>query len=314
MFEIAEWGGRKVLITGGAGFVGGHLARSLQGDAEIRVLDDLSTGSRENLRWLKVDLHVGSILDEGMLAEAVRGVDVVFHLAAMADVAQSVRNPSLCHELNATGTLRVLEASAAAGVRRLIFASSAAVYGNEAGAPQREDMRLCPESPYGISKLTAEHYCRYFRAAAGMETVVLRFFNIFGGNRRSATALPVVENFITSALRGAPLVIHGDGRQSRDFIHVGDIVAAARWAAEMKDPGPVYNVGGGSSISIRTLADRIVKLAGSDSGIVHLPGRLGDIRHSQASLERLQAAGFRVQTGFEKGILATLDLFRVSIA
>ncbi len=301
----------KVLITGGAGFIGSHLAEHFQGKAEVRVLDNFRTGHRRNLDGLKVELIEGSILDRELVERAVRGVDYVFHLAALVSVPESVERPHECVALNVTGLLNVLEASAAAGVKKVCLSSSAAVYGNNPELPKREEMRPEPRSPYAVTKLDGEYYCQQFAETRRLETVALRFFNVFGPRQDPkgayAAAMPI---FMQQALAGEPLTIHGDGGQTRDFVYVKDIVAANVFAATTAGLTGVFNVGYGRAMTVLELARRIVALAESRSEIRHAPERAGDVRHSLASIEKLTAAGFRPGGSLETGIAETLAAMR----
>jgi len=284
---------RTILITGGSGFIGSHLAHHFQGAARIRVLDNLSSGFRSNLAGLDCDFIQGSILDPATLRAAMRGVDFVFHLAAMISVPESMENPVGCAETNTIGTLRVLEEAARAGVKKLILSSSAAIYGNNPAVPKREEMLPEPASPYAISKLDGEYYCALFTATRSLPTVALRYFNVFGPRQNPASAYAAaVPIFIHRALRGHPITIHGDGAQTRDFISVHDIARANAFFATESPLTGVFNVARGGSLSILDLATHIIRLTGSGSEILHGPARPGDVRHSTASLEKLAGAGF----------------------
>ncbi|MEN9402429.1 MAG: hypothetical protein RL091_1132 [Verrucomicrobiota bacterium] len=296
----------KILITGGAGFIGSHLAARFQGRATVRVLDNFRTGHRHNLHGLNVELIEGSILDRPLVHQAMQGVDYVFHLAAMVSVPESVSNPHSCVELNVTGLLNVLEAAAAAGVTKLCLASSAAVYGDNPTVPKHEDMRPEPRSPYAVTKLDGEFYCRQFTESGRLETTALRFFNVFGPRQDPAgpygAAVPI---FFREALAGRPITIHGDGGQTRDFIHVSDIADALDFVATCPGLTGVFNAGYGGQTTILDLARSIVALTGSTSSIVFGPERAGDVRHSRADVGRLRAAGWRPSGTLESG-LATM--------
>ncbi|MBX7123907.1 MAG: NAD-dependent epimerase/dehydratase family protein [Opitutaceae bacterium] len=301
----------RVLITGGAGFIGSHIAQQLQGRAEVRVLDNLRTGYRRNLDAMKVDFIEGSILDRAVVRSAVKGVDHVFHLAAMVSVPESVQNPHGCVELNVTGLLNVLEESAAAGVRKLCFSSSAAVYGNNPVVPKVETMLPEPRSPYAVTKLDGEYYCRQFAEDGRLETVALRFFNVFGPRQDPGSAYAAaVPIFMRKALRKEPLTIYGDGGQTRDFVYVKDIAAANIFAVTTPGLTGVFNAGYGGQITVLELARRIIAHAGSRSEIVHAPERAGDVRHSRASVDALRAAGFVPVSSFDAGLAETLAYFR----
>lgn len=293
----------NVLITGGAGFIGSHLAERFQGRARVRVLDDLRSGRRENLAGLDVELIEGSILDSTALRRAMAGVTHVFHLAALVSVPESVRDPHLCVALNVTGVLNVLAAAAEARVSKVCFASSAAVYGEEASSPKREDMRPDPRSPYAVTKLDGEYYCGQYTTAGRVDTVSLRFFNVFGPRQDpSGPYGAVIPMFFREALAGRPLTIHGDGGQTRDFIHVRDIAAALEFAATRPGLTGVFNAGYGRALTVRELATQVLALTGSHSEIVFGPGRAGDVRHSCADVSRLRAAGFRPEGSVEEGL------------
>jgi UDP-glucose 4-epimerase len=300
----------RVLITGGAGFIGSHLAAALQDAAEVRVLDNFRSGRRANLAGIRHDLVEGSILDRALLARCCAGVDVVYHLAALVSVPESVGDPLACVELNVTGTLNVLAAAAAAGVGKVVFSSSAAVYGDNPEVPKRESMLPEPKSPYAVSKLDGEYYADFYRREHGLATACLRFFNVFGPRQDPrgayAAAVPV---FIERALRGEDILIHGDGGQTRDFVYVQDIVAALRFVAGEPAAAGVYNAGYGASVTINELAATITRLAGGRSSIVYGPERPGDVRHSRAAPDRLRALGWRPAHSMAEGLAATVAWF-----
>ncbi|MBL9215612.1 MAG: NAD-dependent epimerase/dehydratase family protein [Opitutaceae bacterium] len=303
----------SILITGGAGFIGSHLAAHFQGRERVRILDNFRTGHRRNLAGLDVELVEGSITDRAAVRAAMRGVDRVFHLAAMVSVPESVERPRECVETNVTGLLHVLEEAAAAGVRRLCFSSSAAVYGENPASPKTEDLTPDPRSPYAITKLDGEYYCRLFAAAGRLETVALRYFNVFGPRQDPGSAYAAaVPIFIQRALARRPLTIHGDGLQTRDFVAVRDVVAANVFASTQPGLAGVYNVGYGGQISILDLARRIIAATGSSSAIEHAPARAGDVRHSCADVGRLHAAGFRPASSLDEGLAATIAHFRTA--
>jgi UDP-glucose 4-epimerase len=297
----------QILVTGGSGFIGSHLVEHFQGKAAIRVLDDLSSGFRPNLAGLDCHFIEGSILDREALRAAVRGVDYVFHLAAMISVPQSVEDPVRCVETNNIGTLMLLEEAARAGAKKVILSSSAAIYGNGPASPKREEMTPEPASPYAISKLDGEYYCRLFTATRGLPTVALRYFNVFGPRQNPSNGYAAaVPSFIHRALGGQPIAIHGDGGQTRDFIGVRDVARANAFFALESPLGGVFNVAWGRAISIRDLAGLIVRLTGSASPLTHGPERPGDVRHSIASLDKLAAAGFSPAVDFEGALVETI--------
>ena len=295
----------RVLITGGSGFIGSHLAEHFQGQAEVRVLDNLRTGFRSNLEGLDVEFIAGSVCDRNLVREAVQDVDHVFHLAALVSVPESMEKPSECVDINVNGLLNVLEESVAAGVRKLCFASSAAIYGDNPTVPKLETMLPEPKSPYAITKLDGEYYCGMFQAEGRLKTACLRFFNVFGSrqdpNGPYAAAVPI---FFQKALSGEPITIFGDGGATRDFIFVKDIVAALIFLAENESVTGVFNAGYGRQTSVKELAESILELTGSSSEIVYAPERAGDVRHSLASVDKLKAAGFYPAGNLEAGLKA----------
>ena len=298
----------RVLITGGCGFIGSHLVESYQGVAdEIRVLDNLRSGYRHNLDGLKCTFIDGSITDRALVAHAMRGVDYVYHLAALVSVPESMAKPAECVEINVTGLLNVLDAAAAAGVRKLVFASSAAIYGDNPTVPKLETMVPEPKSPYAITKLDGEYYLDIYQREGRLETAALRFFNVFGARQDPkgayAAAVPI---FIQQAIRHADLTIFGDGGQTRDFIYVKDIVGALTFAAHTSGVTGVFNAGYGGQMTINQLASQLIAAAGSSSAIIHGPARAGDVKHSRASADKLRAAGWVPQFTLEQGLGATL--------
>jgi UDP-glucose 4-epimerase len=237
----------------------------------------------------------------------MHGIDYVFHLAAMISVPESMEHPVTCAETNTIGTLIILEEAARAGVKKLSLSSSAAIYGNNPIVPKREEMLPEPASPYAISKLDGEYYCALFSATGRLATVALRHFNVFGPRQNPASAYAAaVPIFIHRALRNEPITIHGDGFQTRDFISVRDVARANAFFVTESPLTGVFNVARGGSLSIRDLAERIVKLTGSTSRIVHGPERAGDVRHSTASLDKLTAAGFTPGLDFDTALAETI--------
>ncbi len=298
----------KVLITGGSGFIGSHLVAHYQGRAEIVVLDNFRSGRRANLSGFNCRLVEGSILDRGLLHELMKGVDLVFHLAALVSVPESMRLPAETVSLNVHGLLNVLEAAREAGVGKLCFASSAAVYGETSESPKMETMRPDPRSPYAITKLDGEYYCDLHAREGWLATACLRFFNVFGPRQDPAGAYAAaVPIFIQKAIRNEPLTIHGDGGQTRDFIFVGDIVNALTFLAEQPEVQGVFNAGYGESTSIQQLATQVIQLTQSRSEIIHAAPRPGDIRHSSASITKLRSAGWKPRFDFERGLKMTVE-------
>jgi UDP-glucose 4-epimerase len=302
---------KRILITGGAGFIGSHLTRHFAEQAEVTVLDDLRSGYAHNLEGVRCRFLQGSILDDGTLKQAIAGADEVYHLAAMISVPESVAKPAECAELNTEGTRRVLAAALAAGTRKVVLASSAAIYGDNPTVPKLESMPPEPKSPYAETKLAGEELLTEYHQLHGLGTTSLRFFNVFGPRQdpRSAYAA-AVPIFIAKAMRDETIGIHGDGGQTRDFIHVADIVGALAYAGASNDMSGTYNVGYGRSQSILALAQEIIRLTGSKSAIEHLPPRAGDVRHSVASTERIQTAGWKPKSSVSAGLAETVEYFR----
>lgn len=302
----------KILITGGAGFIGSHIAEHYQGIAEeVRVLDNFRTGYKKNLDGLKVTLIEGSITDRELVAKAVEGVDYIFHMAALVSVPESMTKIRETLDLNVNGLLVVLEEASKAGCKKLVLASSAAVYGDNPVVPKVETMYPEPKSPYGITKLDGEYYLEMFRNLGKINTGVCRFFNVFGPRQDPkgayAAAVPI---FIEKALKGEDITIYGDGEQTRDFIYVKDIVGGLVFVAEHPEVTGVNNVGYGGQITINDLATKIVAAAGSSSKIVHLAERPGDVKHSRACADKLRAAGWEPQFNLEEGLKTTLEYFK----
>ena len=293
----------NILITGGAGFIGSHLATLYQGRATIRVLDNLRTGHRHNLAGLAVEFIEGSILDPVVVQRAMLGIDYVFHLAAFVSVPESVREPATCTAINITGLQNVLAAAAQASVKKLCFASSAAVYGDNPSVPKFETMPPEPRSTYAETKLAGEVLCAEATARGSLATVALRFFNVFGPRQDPAgpygAAVPI---FFREALAGRPITIHGDGSQTRDFIDVRDIVGALDFVAQTPGLTGVFNAGYGEQSSVLALAQRIIALTDSPSPILFAPERAGDVRHSRANVDRLRAAGWRPTGSLDLGL------------
>jgi UDP-glucose 4-epimerase len=286
--------GRSILVTGGAGFIGSHIVEQLAADNDVVVLDDLSAGCRE---WVgdQTTLIEGNVRNEQTVADAVDGVDLIFHQAANVSVQRSVDDPVDSHETNIDATLRLLEHARKENAR-FVFASSAAIYGTPESIPIEESDPKRPTSPYGLEKYTADQYCRLYNDLYGVETVVLRYFNVYGPRQRGGQYSGVIDAFLEQADRGDEITVHGDGEQTRDFIHVDDVVAANCLAAVNGTPGEAYNVGTGESISILDLAELVRETIDTKSDIVHVKAREGDIERSRSSIEKIQdELGFEPQ-------------------
>ena len=300
----------RILITGGAGFIGSHIAEHFHRIARVRVLDNLRSGYRKNLDGLNVEFIEGDIRDRTAVRRAMEGVDYCFHLAAMISVPESMEKIAECVDLNVNGLLVVLEEAAAAGVKKLCFSTSAAIYGTNPEVPKRETMYPEPLSPYAITKLDGEYYCNLFTATGRLKTACLRYFNVFGPRpdpkSAYAAAVPI---FTAKAVANEPITIYGDGEQTRDFIYVKDIVAANVFMAEHDFTG-VYNVAYGGRITINDLVALIRNVTRSQSEVVHLPERAGDVKHSMAAIDKLKATGFVPQYDFDTGMKATVAFFQ----
>jgi UDP-N-acetylglucosamine/UDP-N-acetyl-alpha-D-glucosaminouronate 4-epimerase len=304
------------LVTGGAGFIGSHIVERLTAMGKrVRVLDNLSAGNLENITGLthRVDLVSGNLTNLSAVRRAMAGVNVVFHQAALRSAALSVENPSLVNQVNVEGTLNVLLAARDAGVHRVVYASSCLVYGNTETVPQNEDLPLSPSSPYAVSKVAGEHYCKVFSELYGLETVTLRYFDVFGpGQDASVAHPPVIARFIDAALRGEPLEIHGDGQQTRDFTYIDNIVDANLLAAESAEAaGEIFNIGQNRSVSLLDLIDLLRRTVRPELNWSHAKPRSGDVKHSRADISKAaRILGYRPRVSFEEGFEKTVEYFR----
>jgi len=300
----------RVLVTGGAGFIGSHIVEYFQGKADVRVLDNLRSGYKENIDAFNVEFVEGSVTDRECVKQVVRDVDYVFHLAAMISVPESMDKPIECVEINAQGTLNVLQEAAAAEVKKLCFSSSAANYGDNPTVPKLETMIPEPKSPYAVTKLDGEYYCKMFSNEGRLQTACMRYFNVFGPRQDPgsayAAAIPI---FIHKAIRNEPITIFGDGEQTRDFIFVKDIVAANVYLSEHADLAGVFNVAYGKRQTINDIAKKIIQLTNSSSNIEYAEPRAGDVKHSQASIDKITEAGFTPGANFDEGLTKTIEYF-----
>ncbi|MFC6838513.1 NAD-dependent epimerase/dehydratase family protein [Halomarina ordinaria] len=299
--EPATLDGRTVLVTGGAGFIGSHLVDALCEGCDVRVLDDLSTGRRDHVHP-EATLFEGDLCDEGVLDAATEDVDVVFHEAANASVARSVAAPRASHRTNATGTLAVLEAARRADAR-VVAASSTAIYGDPTTVPVTESEPTTPLSPYGVEKLAADHYVRLYADLYGLDTVALRYFNVYGPRQACTDYSSVITTFLEQACSGQPITVEGDGDQRRDFVHVRDVVSANLLAATTDRVGEAYNVGTGDSVSVAELAALVVELTGARSDVVSVDPRPGDITVSRADISKARAElGYEPSVSLREGL------------
>jgi UDP-glucose 4-epimerase len=309
-----------VLITGGAGFIGSHLAgRLLRDGRRVRIFDNFSTGKRTNLAELRGEAEVieGDLRDPAAVRRAMGGVELVFHQGALPSVPRSVHDPHTCNAVNVDGTLNVLLAARDAGARRVVVASSSSVYGNTPALPKVETMALWPRSPYAVSKLAAEQYAVIFPALYGLETVVLRYFNVFGPRQDPDSPYSgVIARFCTAAITGRPFTVHGDGRQTRDFSYVENVVMANLLAAVVPEAsGEVFNIAGGQRTALLDVVAILNRLTGQELPVVHEPPRPGDIRDSLADIGRARRVlGYEPLVGVVDGLARTLAWYREAAA
>jgi UDP-glucose 4-epimerase len=310
----------KALVTGGGGFIGSHLAARLLRDGyEVRVLDNFATGRRENLLdiWNDIELVEGDIQSYERVHTAVRGCHVVAHLAALPSVPRSVQDPLTSNATNVTGTLNVLLAARDADVGRLVYASSSSVYGANPEMPKREEQPTLPISPYAVAKAAGESYCRAFHEVFGLETVSLRFFNVFGpGQDPLSQYAAVIPRFITSMLEGRAPVIFGDGEQSRDFTYVDNVLDGVGLALGTPgNGGSTFNLATGHGVTLNELFRLLADNIGSDLAPVYEEGRPGEVRHSQADVSRArEALRFEPAISIEEGLARTVESFQRKLA
>jgi len=304
------------VVTGGAGFIGSHLVERLVRDGHrVRVVDNLITGRRENLAHLDggFEFHEVSITDQKALAPIFAGVDTVFHQAALPSVPRSVDDPLTTNEYSVTGTLNVLLAARDAGVRRVVYAASSSAYGDIEGEFKVETMPPRPLSPYGVAKLAGEYYCQAFTEVYGLETVSLRYFNVFGPRQDPTSQYAaVIPLFITAMLDGKAPVIYGDGQQSRDFTYIDNVVHGNLLAAQAPGAaGQVMNLATGGRVTLLELVDKINRLLGTDFTPVHAPERKGDIKHSRAAIDKARdLLDYQPIVDFDTGLARTLEWYR----
>jgi UDP-glucose 4-epimerase len=301
----------RILVTGGAGFIGSHLVKALvKAGHSVRILDNFSTGSLENLGDIagSVELVVGDVRSYGVVEKAVKGVDAVIHLAALIDVAESIEKPDLYFDVNARGTYNI--AKACKGVSVLVFASTCAVYGEPVKLPVAEDCTIAPKSPYAATKVAGEAFIQAYSNLYDYRYAILRLFNVYGPKQSKAYAGVIIE-FIKRVSRGEPPIIFGDGEQTRDFIHVSDVVEAIIMAITNEKARDVFNIGSGKPVTINQLAKLILKLMGrEDLKPIHTTPRPGDIRHSVADITKArEAPGFKPRIGLEEGLQSLITTY-----
>lgn len=308
--------GEVCLVTGGAGFIGSHLVEALTANGQqVRVLDDFSTGLRDNLAHVQPapEVIAGSVADLDVVERAMAGVGVVYHLAALASVQRSIELPGDSHAVCASGTLNVLDAARRHGVRRVVYAASSSAYGIPPSDVQKESDPLCPLSPYAAAKLAGEMYAQAFAVSYGLETVRLRFFNVFGPRQRADSPYSgVIALFVAALGAGRTPTVFGDGLQSRDFVFVSDVVQALQKAAAAPNiSGKVFNVGTGRKITLLELLTVLNNLLGTDIQPRHGPPRAGDVRHSRADVAEARLhLGYEPAVRFEAGLAETLRWYR----
>jgi UDP-glucose 4-epimerase len=304
------------LVTGGAGFIGSHLVEELVKRGEqVRVLDNFSTGKRENLTPFldRIELVEGDIRSYHIVREVVKGVDYVLHQGALPSVPRSVNDPITTNEVNVGGTLNILDASRNAGVKRVVYASSSSVYGANKELPKREDMLPQPISPYAVAKLTGEKYCHVFSRTYGLETVALRYFNVFGPRQDPKSQYSaVIPKFVVGMMEGEELKIHGDGTQSRDFTYVSNVVEANLLAVQAKGvSGEVFNLACGRSLSLNEMVEHIAQVLNRKENIVYGPPQSGDVTHSLADISRTrQYLGYEPRVPVREGLERVMLWFR----
>jgi nucleoside-diphosphate-sugar epimerase len=306
----------RVLVTGGGGFIGSHLVSRLAAEGyEVRVLDNFATGRRENITDLgsEVELVEGDLQSYERVHTAVRECEVVFHQGALPSVPRSLQDPLTTNAVNVIGTLNVLLASRDSGVRRIVFASSSSVYGATPELPKREDLPVAPISPYAVTKLAGESYCRSFSEAYGLETVTLRYFNVFGPRQDPLSQYAaVIPRFIEAGLDGAELTIYGDGEQSRDFTYIDNVIEANILAMRSASAaGQVFNAACGERITLNHLVKELGSIMGTELTARHVAPRPGEVRHSLADLSRAaEGLGYKPTVSFAEGLARAVAYFR----
>ena len=306
----------RILVTGGGGFIGSHLAARLVADGhDVRVLDNFATGRRENVLGFadSIELIEGDVQSYERVHTAVQGAEIVLHQAALPSVPRSVQDPLTSNATNVTGTLNVLLAARDSGVRRVVFASSSSIYGANPELPKNETLLTQPIAPYAVAKLAGEGYCRSFTEVFGLETVALRYFNVFGARQDPTSQYAaVVPNFITAALESRPAVVYGDGEQSRDFTHIDNVVAANLLAMEADGAsGKAYNIAAGERTSLNRLLELIAEATGTSLEARYEEARPGEVRHSEADVSLARKdLGYEAGVSLLEGLERTIDSYR----
>ncbi|TYT60974.1 NAD-dependent epimerase/dehydratase family protein [Natrialba swarupiae] len=297
---------QSILVTGGAGFIGSHLARAVTGDSTVHILDNLTTGRRKNVPS-GATLHEADIRDDAAWPQSL---DLIFHEAALVSVAESTENPTTSHEINVDATLSLLE-QARTQETRVVLASSAAIYGHPNETPISESHSKEPTSPYGLDKLTIDHYARLYNELYDLETIALRYFNVYGPGQVAGDYSGVISVFVDQALSGEDITVYGDGQQTRDFVFIDDVVQANRNAATTDAVGEAYNIGTGESITIRKLAELIQDITDTNSDIVHTEARAGDIDHSEADISKAtEHLDYEPTVSIREGLEQTIEWYR----
>lgn len=305
----------KALVTGGAGFIGSNLVRLLlKNNYSVSVLDDLSTGYQKNLHGLDVKFFQGDICDAALAETAVEGADVVFHLAASVGRQKSLNNPQRDSEVNLIGTTNILEAAKKHGVGRVVYTSSAAIFGELVTMPIAEDHPINPDSPYGVSKLAGEKQALCYAGLYGMRVVCLRYFNVYGINQRFDAYGNVIPIFAKRLHTRLPITIYGDGEQTRDFVNVKDVAMANFLSATVASQSGVYNIGSGTNITINTLAEMMKEISGIDVPVECAPMRPADVKHCRAEISKVQGdLGFKPDSDIKSGLTEYLNWFMEDI-
>ena len=304
---------KNILITGGAGFIGSHIANELIEDNEVTIIDNLSTGNIKNLKYPEHDNlnFIKEDICKADLDELTQGIDYIFHLAAMASVPLSVENPIKCNEINLNATVKLLESAVKQDVKKIVFSSSSAVYGENKNMPLKETEPPMPTSPYAASKASCELYLKSFYESYGLNYTALRYFNVFGPKQdKNSQYAAVIPNFISALLEGHRAEIYGDGEQTRDFVYVRDVVRANIYACK-SDYNGIVNVASGEKLTINQLYDIIKDTLESDLEPEYLPERLGDIKHSLANVDNMEKINLKISTqNFEDQLIETVNWFK----